>query len=47
MSINLYENRSVLEWMPITKKEVEMRGWSEVDVVLISGEFKLGLIEFP
>jgi uncharacterized radical SAM protein YgiQ len=38
MSINLYENRSVLEWMPITKKEVEMRGWSEVDVVLISGD---------
>lgn len=26
------------DWMPITKKEVEQRGWEEVDVILISGD---------
>lgn len=26
------------DWLPITKKEVEMRGWEELDVVLISGD---------
>lgn len=26
------------QWLPITKKEVEQRGWTEVDVVIISGE---------
>lgn len=26
------------DWLPITKKEVEQRGWSEVDVVLVSGD---------
>ncbi|RMH70230.1 MAG: YgiQ family radical SAM protein [Gemmatimonadetes bacterium] len=26
------------DWLPITKKEVEMRGWDELDVILISGD---------
>ncbi len=26
------------DWLPITKNEVESRGWKEVDVVLISGD---------
>ncbi len=26
------------EWLPITKKEVEKRGWNELDVVLFSGD---------
>ncbi|MGR3811310.1 YgiQ family radical SAM protein [Jiulongibacter sp. NS-SX5] len=30
--------RPVTHWLPITKKEVEMRGWDEVDVVLVSGD---------
>ncbi|UBM61021.1 YgiQ family radical SAM protein [Marinilongibacter aquaticus] len=30
--------RPVTHWLPITKKEVEMRGWDDVDVVLISGD---------
>ncbi len=30
--------RPVTHWLPITKKEVEMRGWDEVDVILISGD---------
>ena len=30
--------RPVTDWLPITKKEVELRGWDELDVVLISGD---------
>jgi uncharacterized radical SAM protein YgiQ len=30
--------RPVTDWLPITKKEVEMRGWDELDVILISGD---------
>jgi len=30
--------RPVTDWLPITWKEVEMRGWDELDVVLISGD---------
>lgn len=26
------------DWLPITKKEVEQRGWSELDVVIVSGD---------
>ncbi len=28
----------VTDWLPITKKEVEMRGWEELDIILISGD---------
>lgn len=31
-------NRPLTDWLPITKKEVEMRGWEELDVILISGD---------
>lgn len=31
-------NRPITDWLPITKKEVEQRGWDELDVVLISGD---------
>lgn len=34
----MFDNRPVTDWLPITKKEVEMRGWNELDVVLISGD---------
>ncbi|MFK7937707.1 MAG: YgiQ family radical SAM protein [Saprospiraceae bacterium] len=30
--------RPVSDWLPITKKEVEQRGWTELDVVIISGD---------
>jgi uncharacterized radical SAM protein YgiQ len=30
--------RPLTDWLPITRKEVEMRGWDELDVVLISGD---------
>ncbi|MFK7808941.1 MAG: YgiQ family radical SAM protein [Saprospiraceae bacterium] len=30
--------RPVTDWLPITRKEVEMRGWEELDVVIISGD---------
>ena len=31
-------NRPVSDWLPITKKEVEQRGWEELDIILISGD---------
>lgn len=30
--------RSMLDWLPITAKEVELRGWDQLDVVLITGD---------
>lgn len=30
--------RPITDWLPITQKEVERRGWTELDVVLISGD---------
>jgi uncharacterized radical SAM protein YgiQ len=30
--------RPVTHWLPITKKEVELRGWDELDVILVSGD---------
>ena len=30
--------RPITDWLPITKKEVEKRGWEYLDVVLISGD---------
>jgi uncharacterized radical SAM protein YgiQ len=30
--------RPITDWLPITKKEVEQRGWDELDVILISGD---------
>ena len=29
---------NLLDWLPITKKEIDLRGWSEVDVVIITGD---------
>lgn len=31
-------DRKVTDWLPTTRKEAEMRGWSEMDVVLFSGD---------
>jgi uncharacterized radical SAM protein YgiQ len=30
--------RPITDWLPLTMKEVEKRGWDEVDVVLVSGD---------
>ena len=30
--------RRVSDWLPTTRKEAEMRGWSEMDVVIFSGD---------
>ncbi len=32
------EERPISDWLPLTKKEVEKRGWEELDVILISGD---------
>lgn len=34
----ILRERPITDWLPITKQEVEKRGWDEVDVVLISGD---------
>lgn len=30
--------RPITDWLPITKKEVEKRGWSQLDVIIVSGD---------
>ncbi len=34
----MFDDRPITDWLPITKKEIEMRGWEELDVILISGD---------
>jgi len=34
----LKTDRPITDWLPITKKELEYRDWSELDVILISGD---------
>lgn len=34
----MFDDRPMTDWLPITKKEVEMRGWEALDVILISGD---------
>lgn len=30
--------KPITDWLPLTKQEVEKRGWDEVDIVLVSGD---------
>ena len=32
------KERPITDWLPITKQEVEKRGWEELDVILVSGD---------
>jgi len=32
------ERRPITDWLPITQKEIDKRGWDELDVILISGD---------
>ena len=32
------QNRRLTDWLPTTRKEAELRGWSEMDVVIFSGD---------
>ncbi len=34
----LKDRRLLTDWLPTTKKEVELRGWDELDVILFSGD---------
>ncbi|MCO6499451.1 MAG: YgiQ family radical SAM protein [Vicingus serpentipes] len=34
----MQQKRSITEWLPTTKKEVEKRGWDELDIILFSGD---------
>lgn len=35
---NDIKQRNITEWLPTSKKELEKRGWDEVDVILFSGD---------
>lgn len=35
---HMITDRPITDWLPITRKEVEARGWGELDVILISGD---------
>ena len=32
------QNRKITDWLPTTRKEAQMRGWEELDVVIFSGD---------
>ncbi|MBV6426630.1 MAG: hypothetical protein KIPDCIKN_01143 [Haliscomenobacter sp.] len=34
----MHSDRPITDWLPITRKEVELRGWDDLDVILISGD---------
>lgn len=34
----MHEERPITDWLPLTKKEVEKRGWDELDVIIVSGD---------
>jgi len=34
----MIDERPISDWLPLTKKEVEKRGWDELDVILVSGD---------
>lgn len=31
-------DKLLTDWLPTTKKEIELRGWSQPDVILFSGD---------
>ena len=38
---------NLTDWLPTTKKEMELRGWDELDVILFSGDLvQLSLVEY-
>ena len=32
------KEHKLTDWLPTTKKEVELRGWDDLDVILFSGD---------
>ena len=34
----MQEQRPLSDWLPVTKKELEKHGWTELDVIIISGD---------
>ena len=32
------QNRKITDWLPTTRKEAQLRGWEELDVVIFSGD---------
>lgn len=36
--MNLPERRPLTDWLPISREELDRRGWDEVDVIIVSGD---------
>lgn len=36
--MDILKARPITDWLPITKQEIEKRGWDQVDVIIISGD---------
>ena len=32
------KNYQLTDWLPTTKKEVELRGWDDIDIILFSAD---------
>lgn len=36
--VNLQENRPLTHWLPVSREELDKRGWDEVDVIIVTGD---------
>ena len=36
--MQIQKRRPITDWLPITRKELETRGWEELDVIIVSGD---------
>lgn len=36
--MQIEKQRPLTDWLPITRKELDLRGWEEVDVIIVSGD---------
>jgi len=36
--MNLPDRRPITDWLPISREELDRRGWDEVDVIIVSGD---------
>lgn len=36
--MNIPEKRPITDWLPVSREELDRRGWDEVDVIIVSGD---------
>ena len=41
------KEHKLTDWLPTTKKEVELRGWDDLDVILFSGDAYVAIVPQP